>query len=548
MRTRGAEMVTMSAFEVLGPIMVGPSSSHTAGALRIALVARSLAPASIERVDFVLYNSFSRTHAGHGTDRALVAGILGLGPSDIRVRRSFELAREAGLEFSITEGGRDEGLHPNTVEIHMACEGGASISVTGESLGGGRARVSSIEGVQVSIAGDMPTVFVEHRDLPGVLAALTQALSSANVNIATMSTFRQERGGKAYTIFEVDEPVGAHLLELLGATESVRFASQVDIPGTASTNAPVEPGLSFASGEQLLAACGARQLSIGELMRAREVELEGGADGTAATDAAMAHVLEVMRSETTEALTKPKPSLGGLLGGQAARVANGGAGLARGESLAGGRALTGALMGTTLTRATAFAMATLERSSTMGVIVAAPTAGSAGIVPGALLACAEATGAEDAAVRRALWNSAAVGAIVSTNATVAGAEGGCQAEVGTAAAMAASALVELLGGTPAQCLDAASLAISNTLGLVCDPVGGMVEFPCQVRNAMGVACAMSSAQLALSGVACPIPFDEVVDTMAAVGAALPPTLRETAEGGLAATPTARGGRCGCGQG
>lgn len=534
-------MVTMSAFEVLGPIMVGPSSSHTAGALRIALVARSLAPAPIEHVDFVLYNSFSRTHVGHGTDRALVAGILGLGPADIRVRRSFELAREAGLGFTITEGGRDEGLHPNTVEIRMECEGGSSISVTGESLGGGRVRVSSIDGVRVSIAGDMPTIFVEHRDLPGVLAALTRTLSTANVNIATMSTFREERGGKAYTVFEVDEPVGARLLELLGANEHVEFASQVNVPGAAGASAPVESGLSFASGSQLLAACGARQLSIGELMRAREAELAGDSDGPASPDAAMARVLEVMRSETTEALTKPKTSLGGLLGGQAARVAEGGSAPCGGASN-----LAGALMGTALTRATAFAMATLERSATMGVIVAAPTAGSSGVVPGALLACAEAAGAEDAAIRRALWNAAAVGALVSTNATVAGAEGGCQAEVGTASAMAASALVELLGGTPAQCLDAASLAIANTLGLVCDPVGGMVEFPCQVRNAMGVACAMSSAQLALSGVGCPIPFDEVVDAMATVGAALPPALRETAEGGLAATPTARGGCAGCG--
>ncbi|SES91174.1 L-serine dehydratase [Olsenella sp. KH3B4] len=531
-------MVTMSAFEVLGPIMVGPSSSHTAGALRIALVARSLAPAPIIHVDFVLYNSFSRTHVGHGTDRALVAGILGLAPDDIRVRRSFELARDAGLGFSITEGGRNESLHPNTVEIRMACEGGASISVTGESLGGGRVRVSSINGVRVDIAGDMPTIFVEHRDLPGVLAALTRKLSTANVNIATMSTFREERGGRAYTVFEVDEPVGSRLLELLGATEHVEFASQVNVPGAAGAAEPVESGLSFASGSQLLAACGARQLSIGELMRAREAELAGDVGGSLSPDAAMARVLEVMRSETTEAITRPKASLGGLLGGQAASVAAGGG--------TGEGGLARALLGSTLTRATAFAMATLERSATMGVIVAAPTAGSAGVVPGALLACAEATGAEDAAIRRALWNAAAVGALISTNATVAGAEGGCQAEVGTASAMAASALVELLGGTPAQCLDAASLAIANTLGLVCDPVGGMVEFPCQARNAMGVACAMSSAQLVLSGVGCPIPFDEVVDAMAAVGAALPATLRETAEGGLAATPTARGGCPGCG--
>ena len=323
-------------------------------------------------MDFVLYNSFSRTHLGHGTDRALVAGILGLGPADIRVRRSFELAREAGLGFTITEGGRDEGLHPNTVEIRMECEGGSSISVTGESLGGGRVRVSSIDGVRVSIAGDMPTIFVEHRDLPGVLAALTRTLSTANVNIATMSTFREERGGKAYTVFEVDEPVGARLLELLGATDHVEFATQVNVPGAAGASAPVESGLSFASGSQLLAACGARQLSIGELMRAREVELAGDA-ADLSPDAAMARVLEVMRSETTEAITRPKVSLGGLLSRQAADVASCGEG-----------GLAGALLGTTLTRATAFAMATLERSATMGVIGAAPTAGSAGVLPGAL--------------------------------------------------------------------------------------------------------------------------------------------------------------------
>ena len=191
----------MNLFDIIGPVMVGPSSSHTAGAVRIGNVCRRLLGEAVARADIYLHGSFLATGKGHGTDRALVAGILGLGPADIRVRRSFELAREAGLGFTITEGGRAEGLHPHTGEIRMECESGASISVTGESLGGGRVRVSSIDGVRVSIAGDMPTIFVEHRDLPGVLAALTRTLSTANVNIATMSTFREERGGKAYTVF-----------------------------------------------------------------------------------------------------------------------------------------------------------------------------------------------------------------------------------------------------------------------------------------------------------------------------------------------------------
>jgi L-serine dehydratase len=200
--------------------------------------------------------------------------------------------------------------------------------------------------------------------------------------------------------------------------------------------------------------------------------------------------------------------------------------------------LAPALLGGTLSKATAYAMAVLERSASMGVIVAAPTAGSAGVIPGSVLAVAEATRASDEAIEGALWNACAIGAIVARNASVSGAEGGCQAEVGTAAAMAASAIVEMLGGSPETCLSAASTAIANLLGLVCDPVRGLVEYPCQNRNAIGVANAMSAAQLALSGVIDPLPFDEVVDAMRSVGQSLPASLRETALGGLAAAPSA----------
>ena len=196
-------------------------------------------------------------------------------------------------------------------------------------------------------------------------------------------------------------------------------------------------------------------------------------------------------------------------------------------------------MGSTLTNCVAYAMAVLERSATMGVIVAAPTAGSAGIVPGALLGVAAAIKASDEQITKALWNSCAVGAILAHNASVAGAEGGCQAEVGSAAAMAASALCELMGAEPKVCLAAASTAIANLLGLVCDPVRGLVEYPCQDRNAIGVANAVSACQLALSGVIDPLPFDEVTSAMKSVGEALPQTLRETALGGLAAAPSAQ---------
>ena len=178
-----------------------------------------------------------------------------------------------------------------------------------------------------------------------------------------------------------------------------------------------------------------------------------------------------------------------------------------------------------------------ESNACMKRIVAAPTAGSAGVIPGAVLSVCEDYNLGEDAIYSGLLNASALGYIVMRNASVSGAEAGCQAEVGAASAMAASAIVELLGGTPDQCLHAASIAFSNLLGLVCDPIAGLVESPCQSRNAIGVSNAFTSAQLALAGVKHPIPFDEMVEAMYKVGLSLPFELRETALGGCAATPT-----------
>ena len=183
-------------------------------------------------------------------------------------------------------------------------------------------------------------------------------------------------------------------------------------------------------------------------------------------------------------------------------------------------------------------MATLETNASMGLIVASPTAGSAGIVPGMMLALQEVYGFSDKKIRQALFNAGAIGYLAMRNATVAGAVGGCQAEVGIASAMAASAAVELLGGTPLQCTYAASTVLMNMLGLVCDPVGGLVEYPCQNRNAAGVSNALIAAEMSLAGIPQFIPLDEMIDAMYTVGKKLPAELRETALGGCAATPSA----------
>lgn len=184
-----------------------------------------------------------------------------------------------------------------------------------------------------------------------------------------------------------------------------------------------------------------------------------------------------------------------------------------------------------------YAMAVLEENTSMGLIVAAPTAGSSGIVPGVLLAMKEVYDFSDEEMISVLFNAGAVGYLAMRNATVAGAVGGCQAEVGVASAMAASSAVELMGGTPVQCLYAASTVLMNMLGLVCDPVGGLVEYPCQLRNASGVANALTAAEIALAGVPQLISFDEMLEAMYTVGKKIPGELRETALGGCAVTPT-----------
>jgi L-serine dehydratase len=173
----------------------------------------------------------------------------------------------------------------------------------------------------------------------------------------------------------------------------------------------------------------------------------------------------------------------------------------------------------------------------MGQIVAAPTAGASGILPGAIITVKEKFNLKEEDMINGLFTAAGIGEIIAKNATISGAYGGCQAECGTASAMAGAGIVEMLGGTPQQCLNAASFSLINVMGLVCDPIAGLVEFPCIIRNASGVINALLSADLSLSGVDCIVPFDEVVDAMYKVGRELPTSLKETALGGLAATPT-----------
>ncbi len=281
--------------------------------------------------------------------------------------------------------------------------------------------------------------------------------------------------------------------------------------------------MDFKNAKELLALCQEKNLPISEVMRQREILL--GETSAKIVDQRMDRVLEIMKDAAFSPIKNPVKSMGGLIGGESRKLY---------EFQFQGKSLCGNV----LSRSITYAMATLETNASMGLIVASPTAGSAGIVPGLMLALQEVYGFSDEKIRQALFNAGAIGYLAMRNATVAGAVGGCQAEVGIASAMAASAAVELLGGTPLQCTYAASTVLMNMLGLVCDPVGGLVEYPCQNRNAAGVSNALIAAEMALAGITQFIPLDEMIDTMYTVGKKLPAELRETALGGCAATPSA----------
>lgn len=208
-------MAFISVFDVIGPNMIGPSSSHTAGACAIAYLAQKMKSGSQKRVEFTLYGSFAKTGHGHGTDRALLGGIMGFDTDDPRIRDSFQIAKEQGIEFSFTSDEKETEIYPNTVDIRMVSDNGREMNVRGESLGGGKIRIVRINHVEVDFTGEYNAVIIIQQDRPGVAAHITRCLGERHVNIAFMRIFRESKGEKAYTIVESDEKLPADITEQL---------------------------------------------------------------------------------------------------------------------------------------------------------------------------------------------------------------------------------------------------------------------------------------------------------------------------------------------
>lgn len=276
------------------------------------------------------------------------------------------------------------------------------------------------------------------------------------------------------------------------------------------------------SGQELLEICNQKGISLSEY--AIQMEMENSESTREQVINKMKSTLKVMVDSATEGIEKEVYSVTGLIGGDGYRV---------NEYLKKGETLTG----TTTVMAMAMALSSSEVNASMGRIVACPTAGSCGILPAVILSAGSKLNKTEDELVMGLFAAAAVGTIIAMNATVSGAEGGCQAECGSAAAMGSAAIVEMMGGSPKMSLDAAAIVLKNILGLVCDPVAGLVEIPCAKRNAAGAVSALCTADLVMAGVESKIPFDDMVSAMYKVGKQLPAELRETAMGGVAITKT-----------
>ena len=214
-------MPEVGLFEALGPWMVGPSSSHTAGVCSLALMARRLFGKEPARADFTLYGSFAETWRGHGTDKALLGGALGFETYDPRLRDSMEIARRAGLQYSFTIDRETAMPHPNTADIFLTAADGSHLLVRGESLGGGRIKITRLDDVDVAFTGEFPTLIVVHRDAPGALGFMTRVLEAGHINIAAMRCYRESRGGKAFAVFESDEFIPDAIVQAMREGELV---------------------------------------------------------------------------------------------------------------------------------------------------------------------------------------------------------------------------------------------------------------------------------------------------------------------------------------
>lgn len=500
---------------VLGPVMRGPSSSHTAGSYHIGALARALLgdePASVTFV-FDPAGSFAQVYRQQGSDLGFAAGVMGWAMTDERFAQALDRAEAQGLQIAFAIERLTGADHPNTVEIRMTSRGGRRLRAVAQSIGGGAVVLTQVEGWPVHLTGDAHEVLVAME--PIVEPTVRELLTRDGQTIGRLE--RQAQDGQVLLHARRQSPLEAGLRAEVGALPGVHRVWTVPAIFFVPRQAPL-----FSSAAEMVALAEERDCSLGQLALAYESALLGLPESEVLAE--MARRFEVMRAAVHRGLEEDPPPMQ-LLRPSARHIYG---------AEAGGRVAIGGIH----TRAAARAMAVMHVNGGMGVVCAAPTAGSAGVIPGVIVTLAEEKGLSQEQTVLALLAASAVGLVVAMRATFAAEVAGCQVEIGAAGAMSAAAVVEAAGGSARQAADAAAISFQNTMGSICDLVQGIVEVPCHTRNAVAASGAFVCADLILGGYINPISLDETIDAVYAVGQMLPRELRCTALGGLSVTPSA----------
>lgn len=498
--------------DVIGPVMRGPSSSHCAAALRIGRMARDLMDGDVRDivVEYDRRGSLATTHNSQGSDMGLFGGLLGWEATDERLPSSRTALDEAGIRASMAliDAGDP---HPNTYRLTLA-NARERHTLRALSTGGGMVEVIALDGVPVSLFGDcFETLLWVEGDAEAVADRIAARMDADAVLVhgCGSEALIEVKAGAFVPDDTVAELRGAGLVR-----DVKRLAPVLPVLSSRASSVP------FTTCEEMLRHDAGRNTPLWKLAAAYEAAL-----GSLAEDDVVAKMVEIVR------IVRRSIALGiagteyedRILGHQSGGFA---------RCLDEGRLLDAGA----LNRAVLYVTALMEVKSSMGVIVAAPTAGACAALPGTVVAVAEAMRLGEEEMARSLLAAGLIGAFIATGWTFAAEVGGCQAEAGAASCMTAAALVTLANGTPTQAVAAASMALQSVIGLVCDPVAMRVEAPCLVKNVMAASNALSCANMALSGFDQVIPLDEAIDAARRVGEQMPRELRCTGLGGLSITP------------
>ncbi len=505
--------------DVIGPVMRGPSSSHTAAAVRIGSIIRQFLNGKGRRllVEFEPKGSLASTYSSQGSDLGLVGGFLGMELTDARLVRALEIARNSGIEviFKITEY---EAAHPNTYRITVETDelDIAEYRLTFISTGGGMFELTNINGTPISVSGGYyEAIYFINPGSDFNPAWLENYIIEKHpeVEACRVSTNRQSALINVKTL----QPAGTHILDNINSVTNI--IQSVQLTPVLPVCSRKDLKLPFSNASELLKNASAENKELWEL--ALSYECQRSALSQRQIMAMGSAILKVMKSSIEEGLSGTLYN-DRILGPQAFKIEN------HSSILLGG---------TLVKKLIANVTAIMETKSAMGVIVAAPTAGSCAGLPGTLLAVAEDIGCDDETTLKGLLAAGIIGILIVNQSTFAAEEGGCQAECGSGSAMAAAGLVQMAGGTAEKALAAASIAMQNIIGMVCDPVANRVEVPCLGKNILAGMNALASANMALSGYDQVIPLDETIAAFDQAGRMMPAELRCTGKAGLSVTPT-----------